>query len=164
MRTPTNNTPAPLAPDLFTPEALAVPVFRVQLVRERDHLTEQVRTPRDAARLACELLEGFDREAFLVLALSTASRVVGAHVAHLGSLDASIACGREVYRFAILVNAKSIICAHNHPSGNLEPSAADVQVSKQLKAAGEALGIALLDSLVCGFDGRYTSLVERGLI
>lgn len=163
MRTPTT-TPSPLAPDLFTPEALAVPVFRVQLVRERSHMTEQVRTPADAARLACELLQDFDREAFLVLALSTASRVVGAHVAHLGSLDASIACGREVFRFAILCNAKSIIVSHNHPSGNLEPSRDDIQVSKQLKAAGEALSIPLLDSLVIGFDGRFTSLAERGLL
>ena len=52
---------------------------------------------------------------------------------------------------------------HNHPSGNLEPSSADVQVTRQLKAAGEALTIPVVDSLVVGFDGRYTSLAERGL-
>ncbi|MEP0547492.1 MAG: JAB domain-containing protein [Rhodothermales bacterium] len=143
---------------------LPVPVFRVQLVRERDHLTRMVQSPADAARLCSEMLDGYDREIFLVLALSTANRVIGAHVAHVGTVDASIASPREVFKFALLVNARSVIVAHNHPSGNLEPSKADVAVSKQLQKAGEALGVRLLDSLVVGFDGRYTSLSERGLI
>ena len=143
---------------------LPVPVFRVHLVRERDHLTRQVTTPADAARLCAELLDGYDREIFLVVALSTANRVIGAHVAHVGTVDASIASPREVFKFGLLVNARSVIVAHNHPSGNLEPSRADVSVSKQLAAAGEAIGIRLLDSLVVGFDGRYTSLTERGLL
>ena len=157
--------------DLFTtasttndPPCLDVPVFSVRLVRERSHETELVRTPADVARLACELLAGYDREAFYVIALSTASRVIGVHCAHVGTIDASVASPREVFKFALLVNARSIICVHNHPSGNLEPSTADVAVSKQMKAAGEALAIPLTDSLVIGFDGRYTSFVERGLL
>lgn len=143
---------------------LPVPVFRVKLVRERDHLTRQIHSPADAARVCSELLDGLDREVFLVLALSTANRVIGAHVAHMGTVDASVASPREVFKFALLVNARSVICAHNHPSGNLEPSKADVQVSKQLQAAGEALSIRLLDSLVVGFDGAHTSLSERGIL
>ena len=145
------------------PPRLPVPVFGVRLVRERDHLTDLVRTPADAARVACELLDGYDREVFLVLALSTAGRLIGAHCAHTGTLDASVASPREVFKFALLVNARSVILAHNHPSGNLEPSSADVQVTRQLKVAGEALAIPVVDSLVVGFDGRYTSLAERGL-
>ena len=163
----------PHTPDLFSedpaplpapPLALPVPVFRVRLVRERDHMTAQVTTPADAARVACEMLQDSDREVFLVLALSTANRIIGAHCAHTGTVDASVASPRECFKFALLVNARSVIVAHNHPSGNLEPSRADVAVSKQLKAAGEALGVPLVDSLVVGFDGRYTSLVERGLL
>lgn len=145
-----------------TQHALPVPVFSVRLVRERDHHTEQVTTPSDASRIACELLEGFDREVFLVLALSSSARLIGAHIAHVGSLDASIASAREIYRFAILCNARSIVVAHNHPSGNLEVSTADVQLSRQLKQAGEMMGIALLDSLIVGFEGRFTSLAEEG--
>ncbi len=143
---------------------LPVPVFGVRLVRERDHMTEQVSSPYDAARIASELLQGYDRELFLVIALSTANRIIGAHVAHMGTLDASIASPREVFRFALLVNAKSVILAHNHPSGNLEPSKADIEVSKDMKAAGALMAISVLDSLVIGYDGRYTSLAERGLI
>ena len=152
------------APPAVPPPRLAVPVFSVRLVRERSHETEPVYTPADAARLCCELLDGYDREVFLAIALSTASRVIGAHVCHVGTVDASIASPREVFRFCLLVNARQVLVAHNHPSGNVEPSSADVAVSKQLKAAGDAIGIPLIDSLVAGFDGRYTSLVERGLI
>ena len=148
----------PVAPQL------EVPVFGVRLIRERSHLTQLVRTPADAARLCAELLDGYDREVFLAVALSTASRVIGAHVCHVGTVDASVASPREVFRFGLLVNARSMIVAHNHPSGSLEPSRADVQVSKQLRDAGESIGIPLVDSLVVGFDGHYTSLAERGLL
>ncbi len=146
------------------PPKMPVPVFSVRLVRERDHLTAELTTPAGAARIASELLDGYDREVFLVIALSAANRVIGAHVAHMGTLDASIASPREVFRFALLVNARSVILAHNHPSGNLEPSKADVQVSRDMKAAGALMSIGVLDSLVIGYDGRYTSLVERGLL
>ncbi len=149
-------------------EVLGVPVFSLRLVRERDHHTRMVSTPADVARLASEMLSESDREVFLVVALSTSNRVVGAHVAHVGTVDASIASPREVFKFALLCNARSIVVAHNHPSGNLQESAADVQVSKQLKAAGDVLGIRLLDSLVIGHpegkSPRYTSLAEKGLL
>lgn len=75
-----------------------------------------------------------------------------------------MASPREVFRFCLLVNARSVLVAHNHPPGSLEPSRADVAVSRQLKAAGRSVGVPLSDSLVVGFDGRYTSLAERGLL
>jgi len=143
---------------------LPVPVFSLRLVRERDHETAPVCTPADAARVCCELLAEYDREVFLALALSTAGRLIGAHVCHIGTLDASVASPREVYKFALLVNARSVLVCHNHPSGNLEPSRADVAVSVQLRKAGEHLDIPLVDSLVVGFGGQYTSLTERGLL
>jgi len=152
------------SPDCASSPRLRVPVFQIRLVRERDHETEQIRSPADVARLASELVDGLDREAFYVIALSTASRVIGVHMAHLGTIDASVASPRECYKFALAVNARSILCLHNHPSGNVEPSREDVAVSKQIKAAGEVVGIPLTDSLVIGYDGRYTSLAERGLL
>ena len=168
----TNRSNHPHHPDLFStaptidaaPPRFEVPVFSVRLVRDRSHETAQITTPHDVARVCSELLDGYDREVFLAIALSTSSRIIGAHVCHIGTVDASVASPREVYRFALLCNARSILVAHNHPSGNLEPSRADVTVSKQLRHAGESLGIPLVDSIVCGFDGRYTSLVERGLM
>lgn len=142
-----------------------MPDLHDDVLRHRAWLLSFLEVPAGGvARVCCEMLEGYDREVFLAISLSTSNRIIGSHVCRVGTVDASIASPREVFRFAILVNARSIIAAHNLPSGNLEPSNADVIVSKQLKAAGDHLGIPLLDSIVCGFGGRYTSLVERGLL
>ena len=70
-------------------------------------------TPADAARVCCEMLEGYDREVFLALALSTANRVIGAHVCPVGTVDASVASPREVFRFCQLCNARSVIVARH---------------------------------------------------
>lgn len=148
-------TPAP---------TIDVPVFSVKLIKERDHETAFVRSPADAARVGCELLQGFDREAVLALALSSWGRLVGAHVCHVGTVDCSVASPREVFKFCLLTNARQVLLCHNHPSGNLEPSTQDVAISIKMRKAGEALEILLVDSVIVGFDGHYTSLREAGLI
>ncbi|MEM6783776.1 MAG: JAB domain-containing protein [Bacteroidota bacterium] len=142
----------------------AVPVFRLRLVKERSHLTETITTPAGAARLCAELLDGSDRERFLVVALSSCGRVIGVHEAHVGTLDCCTASPREAFKFALLTNARSVILSHNHPSGSLEPSRADVQVTKQMVEGGRALGIDVTDHLIIGFDGSYTSMAQRGLL
>ena len=103
------------------------------------------------------MLSDYDREVFPAIALSSASRVIGAHVCHVGTVNASASSPREVFRFCLLGNVRSVLVAHNHPSGNVEPSRADVAISKQFKAAGEAVGVPLVDSVVCGFDGAYVA-------
>lgn len=142
----------------------AVPVFRLRLVKERSHLTETITTPAGAARLCAELLDGSDRERFLAVALSTSGRVIGVHEAHVGTLDSCTASPREVFKFALLANARNVILCHNHPSGSLEPSRADVQITKQMVEAGRALGVGVSDHLIIGFDGCYTSMAQRGLL
>ena len=75
-----------------------------------------------------------------------------------------MASPRECLKFCLLVNARSFLVAHNHPSGALEPSRADVEVTKQLVSAGEAIGIPLRDHIIVGHAGLYTSLAERELL
>ena len=100
---------------------------------------------------------------FVVACVNTKNEIANLTVAHIGSLNSSIVHPREVFKTAILSNAASIICAHNHPSGNPEPSKEDVDVTKRLIEAGKILGIDLLDHLVIG-DGRYVSLKEKGYV
>lgn len=142
----------------------AIPVFRVQLVRERNLSGPFVCTPAEVAAVLSRYLADADREHFVVVLLSTANQVVGLNTAHIGTLNASVVNAREVFKPAILGNAASIIVAHNHPSGNLEPSHADLVVSKRLVEAGKLIEIPVLDSLIIGYDGRFTSLAERGLL
>ena len=81
----------------------------------------------------------------------------------VGSLSASIVHPREVFKFAILANAASIVLAHNHPSGDTTPSSEDVELPRRLRDAGELLGIAVLDHVVVT-EWTYLSFRKRGLI
>lgn len=158
---------APKPPDLFedTHEPTgAVPVFRVELVQERAFEAPVVTGPADVAPLACEYLRGADREHFVVVLLATNGRVIGLHTAHIGSLTASVASAREVFKVALLANAAAIVIVHNHPSGNTEPSREDVRVSRRLARAGELMEVVVHDSIIVGLGGQYTSLAERGLL
>ncbi|MDR7417098.1 MAG: DNA repair protein RadC [Armatimonadota bacterium] len=121
-----------------------------------------IRCAQDAARVVRTKLEGREQEHFCVLLLNTRHEVVGVVEAARGGLNAASVCAREVFREAVRRGAHAVILAHNHPSGNPEPSPEDVRLTERLREAGALLGIAVLDHLVLG-DGRFTSLRERGL-
>jgi DNA repair protein RadC len=167
-------THSPTTPSLFDQpgadacsephSARFVPVFSVRLVRERAISAEGYATPADAARLFSRYLDGCDREHFAIAMLTAQNTLIGIHTAHVGALTACIVSPRDVFKVALLANAASVIVAHNHPSGSLEPSSADVHLSRLLRDAGKMMDLPVLDSLVIGFDGAYTSLAERGLL
>ncbi|HMB93584.1 MAG TPA: JAB domain-containing protein [Rhodothermales bacterium] len=145
-------------------QTLLAPIFHVRLVRERLLKTPKVSTPDDVAPIACRYLQDADREHFVVILLSVCNQIIGINTAHVGSLHASVVAAREVFKPAILANAARIIVAHNHPSGNVEPSREDIAVSKRLVEVGSLLEIPVLDSLIIGHEGRFTSLSQRGLL
>ncbi len=140
------------------------PIFRVHLVREREVTLPVVTTPEDVARVLCDYLKHADREHFVVVLLAANNRIIGINTAHIGSLTVSVVSPREVFKPAVLGNANAIIVAHNHPSGNLEPSRADVRITRQLVEAGKLMGIPVHDSIIIGHGGSYTSLAERGIV
>lgn len=139
-------------------------VYRVELVRERERTHYTVSRPDEVAVLVSDYLARVDREHFVVVLLATNNEFIGLHTAHIGSLSASVVGVADTFKVAILANAAAIIVAHNHPSGNLEPSQADIKISRRLHKAGEILGIPLHDSLVVGHDGEFVSLAERKLL
>lgn len=139
-----------------------LPLYRVELVRERDVQMPSLCGPDDAAAVAGKFLERADREVFVVLLLATDNSLIGIHAAHTGTLSACVVGAREVFKCAILANAAAIIVAHNHPSGNLEPSREDIAITRQLAEAGRVMGIPLHDSLIITHRG-HTSLAERGV-
>ena len=79
----------------------------------------------------------------------------------MGSLNASVMEAREIFKSSILSNAASIILLHNHPSGELQPSKEDLNLTKRIELAGEILGIPLLDHIILG-QGEYMSFQEKG--
>jgi DNA repair protein RadC len=125
--------------------------------------TPLIKSPRDAADLVLDELRYLQKEHFMVLFLNTKNRVIGKETLSVGSLNASIVHPREVFRSAIKRSSASIICAHNHPSGDPTPSPEDVEVTRRLSAAGQLVGIELLDHLIVA-DRQFVSMKELGFM
>jgi len=142
------------------------PVYKVVLVHEANVPvpTKIIRAPDDAAKIAGEYLRGADREHFVALYLNSANRLISINTVSVGLLNSSLVHPREVFKLAYMVNAASVIAAHNHPSGNIEPSTEDISITKQLVEAGKILGIPLHDHIIVTDGDGYTSFAERGLI
>ena len=143
-------------------EALMPPVFRVQLVREAGIERPHLDSPSDAAQILCRYLENEDREHFVTLMMDVRNRIIGIHTVSIGTLNCAVISAREVFKAAILANAASIILAHNHPSGDLTPSPEDIQVTENLRKAGKLLDIEVLDHVIVGEDGAWSSLKRLG--
>jgi len=100
-------------------------------------------------------------ECFVVLLLNTRKRVKGHHLVSIGTMDTVLTHAREVFRIAITGSASAIVLMHNHPSGEVEPSEADVKVTRDLIRAGQLLKIEVLDHVIVG-HGRHCSLRSLG--
>lgn len=125
--------------------------------------TVTIRSPQDVAALLTEDLRYLQKEHFVCLFLNTKNHVVGQETLSMGSLNASIVHPREIFRAAIKRSSASIVCAHNHPSGDPTPSPEDIQMTKRLVQAGDIIGIEVLDHVVIG-DQKFVSLKELGLM
>jgi DNA repair protein RadC len=119
---------------------------------ERPRLT----TSAAVGQYLLPLYGGFRVEHFGVVLLDAKNRLIRTSILSVGTLDSSIAHPREIYREAALASASSVVVFHNHPSGDPQPSPEDVMLTARLKAAGEVMGITLVDHIVLG-DGRWFS-------
>ena len=102
-------------------------------------------------------------ECFAVLILNTKQRIRGHHLVSFGCLNQAMAHPREVFRAAVIGAAYGVVLMHNHPSGEVEPSSADVQTTKTLAEAGRILQIEVVDHIIVGHD-RHCSFRETGLL
>jgi DNA repair protein RadC len=119
--------------------------------------------PQSAGRYFAQRLRGLPQEVFAALFLDTRHRVIAYEELFQGTLDGAEVHPREVVRRALGHNAAAVIVAHNHPSGNPEPSAADRAVTLRLKQALALVELRLLDHFVIG-DGPPVSLAARGWV
>ena len=119
--------------------------------------------PWDAASALMTLLQDEPAEVFAILCVTTKHRVIAYHEVSRGTLDSTLVGPREVFKAALLVNAGAIVATHVHPSGDPMPSPEDFEITRRLAAAGELLGIPMLDHIIIG-DGRYYSFKEGGLL
>ena len=103
------------------------------------------------------------QEHFLCLSINGANEVINIRVVCIGLVDRTPVHPREVFADALTDRASGIIVAHNHPSGPLEPTAWDVEMTKQLKAAGDVVGVTLLDHMIFNRTGHFSFLEARRL-
>lgn len=122
----------------------------------------RVSSPADAANLLMSEMMFLEQEHLRLILLDTRNRVLGTPNIYVGSLNTSVIRIGELFRAAIKANAAAFIVAHNHPSGDPSPSPEDVNVTRQLVAAGKLLDLEVLDHIVIGHQ-RFVSLKERGL-
>jgi DNA repair protein RadC len=133
---------------------------RIGQVRNPGRLV--ISAPADVERLLRGRIANLDRENFVVVLLNTKNEVIETSTVSVGTLGASLVHPREVFKPAVRASAASVILAHNHPSGKVEPSREDREVTKRLGEAAGILGIEVLDHVIVG-DG-YFSMKEHGML
>ncbi|KYD20970.1 MAG: JAB domain-containing protein [Caldibacillus debilis] len=149
-------------------EAKAIQILAaIELGRRIGNIAQQeryvIRSPEDGARYLMEEMRFLTQEHFVCLYLNTKNQVIHKQTVFIGSLNASIVHPREIFKEGLKRSAASIICFHNHPSGDPTPSREDIDVTKRLKECGKILGIELLDHIIIG-DRKYISLKEKGYL
>lgn len=133
-----------------------------RISEEREYVPEQVQSPADAARIARRYIVDESKENFITIYLNGKNRIVKAETTSVGISNMSIVEPREIFSKALLLKASGIIIAHNHPSGETEPSEEDIKLTRRIKEGCALLNLALLDHIVLGKG--HTSLREKGLL
>lgn len=143
-----------------------VDVVSIKVVKDYSiqYSPRKVSNPHDAYKLFEKFLLDIDREKFLVACFNTKNEPVNISLVSVGTLNSSLVHPREVMKTAILSNSNSIMIAHNHPSGSLEPSTEDKNTTDRLIKVCEILGIKLLDHIIIGSNDKYFSFKENLLI
>lgn len=155
---------APITGDrmTFTPMHSPFVFFTLDVVKlkmkvdERIYMASELNTADAVANFMKSHLEGLDREAVCVLSLDTHLRVTNMNVVSIGTINESISHPREIFKAAILSNAANIMMVHNHPSGSLDPSTEDLQMTERIAMCGKILGIPLVDHVIVSRKGTYS--------
>lgn len=147
--------------------AKAKRIFQDGFIREvsvhytaTEELAFQINGPADAAQFVRKILVDNSREQLIALYLDGGHRVASFSIVSIGTANYAFGHPREIFQRAIGAGAVALVLAHNHPSNQAEPSAEDRRMTSALKAAGELLGIRLLDHVIVTHSGHYSFEAE----
>ena len=147
-------------------KAIAI-VAALELGRRRQSIPLEskpvIRNSADAYQVIAPLLVDLHQEEFWLLVLNQGNKVIGRRQVSLGGMNKTLADARVIFRQALEDRACSIILFHNHPSGTMEPSQADVRLTEKLYAAGELIDIRVLDHIIVAGEGYY-SFADEGKV
>ncbi len=136
-------------------------IARRLAIQDSPYKSKELTHPEDVYKHIKSKLKDYNKEHFYLIALN--SRNYSTNEVSIGTLDANLVHPREVFAEAIKSKAAQIIVAHNHPSGNPEPSEDDLEITKRLVEASKILGIEIADHIIITKD-RFFSFKDKGLI
>lgn len=150
-------------------EAKAISIIAALEIGKRRRLEEalsldKIKSSRDVFELMHPVLGDLGHEEFWILLLNNSNKVMGKHSLSKGGITGTVVDARLVFKKAIEKAAVALILVHNHPSGALYPSNADINLTKSLKAAGEILQIKILDHLIITQQSYYSFADEGNVI
>jgi DNA repair protein RadC len=144
--------------------------YNLQIVKEKggrydlERRIQSAAAARDVFKKVLNL-DMRTEEIFAMITLDVKSKITGVFEVSVGSLSGAIVTPREVFKRALLTNSKAVIFAHNHPSGELNPSSDDISITKKLVKSGKILDINVFDHLILGnSNDNYISLKNEGYI
>jgi DNA repair protein RadC len=122
-----------------------------------------IKDPESVVKAIRASIKDKAKEHFKLILLNPRNKIIGISTISIGTLNASLVHPREVFKDAIVHSAASVVLAHNHPSGDPEPSEDDLKITKKLVESGKILGIEVIDHIIIG-KNNFCSYKERGLI
>ena len=122
-----------------------------------------IKNPQSVVKAIRASIKDKAKEHFKLILLDTRNKIIGISTISIGTLNASLVHPREIFKEAIIHNSASVVLAHNHPSGDPEPSDEDLTITKRLVKSGKILGIEVIDHIIIGKTG-FSSFKEKGLI
>ncbi len=128
-----------------------------------DHAHYDIRNPEAVVKAVRASIKDKAKEHFKLILLNNRNRIICTSTISIGTLNTSLVHPREVFKDAMLHSAASVVLAHNHPSGDPEPSDDDLKITKKLVESGKILGIEVIDHIIIGKNGFY-SFREKALI
>lgn len=133
--------------------------------REQQPVVEiaKINTSKDAYTLMKPILYDKSYEEFWIIYLNNSNKILAKHLCSMGGITSTVVDVRLLYKRALELSAVGIIVCHNHPSGNVKPSASDRELTDKIKQAGDSLDIQLLDHLIIG-EKSYFSFADHGEI
>lgn len=143
-----------------------VPEIRIHYSRSRKIFLGKVTNSSDAANFLRKIYPSGSielQESFVVLYLNRANEILGYYKLAIGGISGVVVDRRLIYATALTSASSSIILSHNHPSGNLRASQADIDMTKKIRSAGELLDISVLDHVILSKNGHY-SFADEGLL
>ncbi|MFY7671345.1 RadC family protein [Tenacibaculum sp. MEBiC06402] len=130
---------------------------------EESKVLPKITSSQEVFEIMRQNLEDLKHEEFWVLYLDNANKVLTKYQLSKGGLTATLVDVRLVYKRALELSAVGVILCHNHPSGKIQPSNADIEITNQIKEAGITLNIKLLDHVIIG-KKKYFSFVDEGVL